>query len=122
MKEMMKYMIHETLKSEGGIKETKRNDQELIVALMSANLSLGNVFLFHMYLVVARMEVKFGKVLSPIEFIQKAIYDRNSNFPLCGKLFEEKYIRKHVPSDFLLEDCENRRIIGDVIGMDNTRF
>ena len=48
----MKEMIHETLKSGGGITETKGNDQEVIVAHMSAKCSLGDVFLFHTYLVV----------------------------------------------------------------------
>jgi hypothetical protein len=69
MEERMKNMIHETMKSGGGITETKGHDQELIVALKSEKCSLGDVFLFHTYLVVAIIEVKFGKVLSPIEFI-----------------------------------------------------
>jgi hypothetical protein len=61
MEERMKDMIHETLKSGGGITETKGHDQELIVALMSVECILGNFILFHTYLVVSRMEVKFGK-------------------------------------------------------------
>jgi hypothetical protein len=40
MEERMKDMIHETLKSGGGITETKGHDQELIVALMSVKCSL----------------------------------------------------------------------------------
>jgi hypothetical protein len=36
-------------------------------------------------MVVARMEVNFGKVLSPIEFIQKVIYDENGKCVLDGK-------------------------------------
>jgi hypothetical protein len=48
-------MIHEALKSEEGIKETKGNDQELIVTILSEKHSLGNVFLFHTYLMVRRM-------------------------------------------------------------------
>jgi hypothetical protein len=52
----MKDMIHETLKSGGSITKTKGNYQELIVALMSVKCCLGNVFLFHTYLVVARTE------------------------------------------------------------------
>jgi hypothetical protein len=70
-------MIHETLKSGGGITETKGHGQELIVALVSVKCHLGDVFLFHTYLVVSRTKVTFGKVLSPIEFIQKVIYDGN---------------------------------------------
>jgi hypothetical protein len=62
-------MIHETLKIGGSIKETKGHDQELVVALMSVKFCLGDVFLFHTYLVVVRTEVEFGEVLSPIEFI-----------------------------------------------------
>jgi hypothetical protein len=122
MEERTKDMIHETLKSGGGITETKGHDQELIVALMSVKCRLGDVFLFHTYLVVARMEVKFGKVLSPTEFIQKVIYDGNGEFVLDGKFVEGMKIRTHVPSAFLLEDHDNRGRIGVGTRMDNTRF
>jgi hypothetical protein len=66
-------MIHETLESGGSITQAKGHDQELIVTLMSWKYSLRNVFLLHMYLVVARMEIKFSKVLSTTQFIQDII-------------------------------------------------
>jgi hypothetical protein len=46
-------MIHEALEGGGGITQANGHDQKLIVALMSSKGILGNVFLFHMYLVVA---------------------------------------------------------------------
>ena len=46
-------MIHEALESGGGIAQAKGHDQKIIVALMSSKGSLGNVFLFHMHLVVS---------------------------------------------------------------------
>ena len=46
-------MIHEALKGGGGITQAKGHDQKLIVALMISKGSLGNIYLFHMYLVVA---------------------------------------------------------------------
>jgi len=58
----MEAMIHETLKSGGGITQSKGNDQELIVRFMSSKGSLVYVSLFHTYVVVSRMEIKFGKV------------------------------------------------------------
>jgi hypothetical protein len=63
-KERMKYMIHETLKSGGRITKVEWNNQELIVTLMGFECSIGNVFFFHMNMVVARSEIKFGKILS----------------------------------------------------------
>jgi hypothetical protein len=54
-------MIHEALESGGSITQAKRHDQNLIVALMSSKCSLRNVCLFHTYLVVARMKIKFSK-------------------------------------------------------------
>jgi hypothetical protein len=47
-------MIHEALEGGGGITQAKGHDQKLIVALMSSKGSIGNVCLFHMYLVVAK--------------------------------------------------------------------
>jgi hypothetical protein len=60
MEERMEDMIHETLKSGGSIIEAKWNNQELIVALMSSECSLGNVLFFHTNLVVAKVKIKFG--------------------------------------------------------------
>jgi hypothetical protein len=84
----MKDMINETLKSGGGITKTKGHGQELIVALMSVKCCLGDVFLFHTYLVVSRTKVKLGKVLSPTELIEKVIYDENGKVVLYGKFVE----------------------------------
>jgi hypothetical protein len=46
-------MVHEALEDGGGVTQTKGHDQKLIVGLMSAKGSLGNVDLFHTYLVIA---------------------------------------------------------------------
>jgi hypothetical protein len=80
MEERTEYMIHETLKSGGGITQEKGHDQELIVTLVSSKGNLGDFFLFHAYLVVARTKIKFCKVLSATQFIQKVITDRNGKF------------------------------------------
>jgi hypothetical protein len=68
------------------------------------------------------MKVKFGKVLSPTEFIQKVIYDGNGKFVLDGKFVKGTKIMTHVLSAFLLEDHENKGRIGAGIGMNNTCF
>ena len=62
-------MIHEALEGGGGITQAKGYDQKLIVALMSAKGRLGNVSLFHAYLVIARAKIKFGKELGTTQFI-----------------------------------------------------
>ena len=49
----MEDMIHEALEGGGGITQAKGHDQKLIVALMSLKGCLGNVCLFHTYLVIA---------------------------------------------------------------------
>jgi hypothetical protein len=54
-------MIHEALEGGGGITQDKGHEQKLIVALMSSKGSLGNDCLFHTYLVVARMKIKFSE-------------------------------------------------------------
>ena len=46
-------MVHETLKGGGGVTQPKGHDQKFVVALMSAKGRLGNVDLFHAYLVIA---------------------------------------------------------------------
>jgi hypothetical protein len=56
-------MVHEALKCGGGITQTKGHDKKLVVALMSAKGRLGNVRLFHTYLVIARAKIKFGEEL-----------------------------------------------------------
>jgi hypothetical protein len=84
----MKDMIHEALEGGGGITQAKGHDQKLIVALMSSKGSLGNVCLFHTYLVVARTKIKFSKELGATQFIQEVINDRNGKFVFNGKFVE----------------------------------
>jgi hypothetical protein len=118
----MKYIIHETFKSGGGVTYTKGHDQKIKVALMSVRCSLGDVFLFHTYLVVARIEVKFGKLFSPTDFIQKVTYGRYVKFFLDGKFVEGTKIRTHAPSSFLNEDHDKMGRIGSGTWMDNASF
>jgi hypothetical protein len=61
MEKRTKDMIHETLEGGGGITQDKGHDQKIIVALLSYKGSIGNVFLFHTYLVVAQMNIQFNK-------------------------------------------------------------
>jgi hypothetical protein len=77
-------MVHEALEGGGGVTQDKARDQKLIVALMSAKFCLGNVCLFHMYMVIARGKIKFGKELGATQFIQEVINDRNGKFVFDG--------------------------------------
>jgi hypothetical protein len=62
--ERMEDMIHEILKTRGIIKKGKWHKKELIMTFMSYACNLGNLLLFHTSLVVTRVEIKFGKILS----------------------------------------------------------
>jgi hypothetical protein len=77
-------MVHEALEGGGGVTQTKGHDQKIIVALMSVKGSLGNVGLFHTYLVIAQAKIKFGKELGATQFIQEVINDRNGKFVFDG--------------------------------------
>jgi len=59
-------LVHKALKSGWGITKTEWNDQELIMAIMSSESSLSNVYFFHVNLVVARVKVELSKELSPM--------------------------------------------------------
>ena len=59
-------VVHKALKSGWGITKTEWHDQELIMAFMSSESSLWNVYSFHANLVVACAKVKLSKELSPI--------------------------------------------------------
>jgi hypothetical protein len=87
-KKGMKDMIHEALEGGGGITQAKGHDQKLIVALMSAKGCLGNVYLFHKYLVIAQAKIKFSKELGATQFIQEVINDRNGKFFFNGQFVE----------------------------------
>jgi hypothetical protein len=76
MEERVKDMIHESLKSGGGVTQAKGHDQELLLTLVISKGSLGDVFLFHAYLVVSKMEIKFCKVLGTTQFIQRSLMTR----------------------------------------------
>jgi len=59
-------VIHKALKSGWGITENKWNDQEFIMAFMSSESSLWNVYFFHANLVIARAKVELSKELTLI--------------------------------------------------------
>jgi hypothetical protein len=77
MEKRTKDMIHEALEGGGGITQAKGHDQKLIMAIMSSKGSLGNFYLFHMYLFVSRTKTKFSIELGATQFIQEVINDRN---------------------------------------------
>jgi hypothetical protein len=45
-----------------------------------------------MYLVLAKMDIEFSKVLSTSEFIQQVINDMNGNFLFDGEFVEGKKV------------------------------
>jgi hypothetical protein len=112
-------MIHEALKGGGDITQEKRHDQKLIVALMSAKGRLGNVCLFHTYLVIARAKIKFSKELDATQFIQEVINDRNGKFVFNGQFVEGMEVKTHSPRTFLLQDHDYRRRVRDRTRADN---
>ena len=95
-------MVHEALKGGGGVIQPKGHDQKLVVALMSAKGLLGNVSLFHTYMVIARVKIKFGKELGTTQFIQEVINDRNGKFIFDGEFIERTEVETHSPRTFLL--------------------
>jgi hypothetical protein len=116
----MEDMIYEALEGGGEITQDKGHDQKLRVALMSSKGSFGNVCLFHMYLVVAQMKIKFSEELGATQFIQEVINDRNGEFVFDGKFVEGMEFRKHSPRTFFLQDHDHRRRVGPRTREDNT--
>jgi hypothetical protein len=98
----MEDMVHEALEGGGGITQDKWHDQKLIVALMSEKGCLGNVCLFHMYLVIAQEKIKFSKELGATQFIQEVINDRDGKFVFNGQFVERTEVRTHSPRTFFL--------------------
>ena len=101
-------MVHEALEGGGGITKDKGHDQKLIVALMSAKGHIRNVCLFHTYLVIARVKIKFSKELGATQFIQKVINDRNGKFVFNGQFVEGTEVRTHSPRTFFPQDHDYR--------------
>ena len=98
----MEDMIHEALEGGGGITQAKGHEQKLIVALMSSKGSLGNICLFHTYLVVAQTKIQFSEELDATQFIQEVINDMNGEFVFDGKFVEGTEVRTHSPRTFFL--------------------
>jgi hypothetical protein len=86
---------------------------------MSSKGILGNVCLFHTYLVVARTKIKFSKELGATQFIQEVINDRNGKFVFNGKFVEGTEVRTHSQRNFFLQDHDHRRRVGARTRADN---
>ena len=63
-------IIHEALEGGGHITESKRHNQKLIEAFMSAKIHLRNLFLFHPDLMVSHEKIQFGEILGFVKLIQ----------------------------------------------------
>jgi len=50
-------VIHEALKIGWGITKNKWHDQEFVIAFMGLETSLGNVYFFHAYFLIARAKI-----------------------------------------------------------------
>ena len=120
--EKIEDMIHETLESGGRTTQTKGHEQELIVTLMSSKCSLGNVFLFLTYLVVAKTQIKFSEVLSTTHLIQEIINVRNREVVLDGNLIEGTKVGTRAPSTFFLKYHDHKGRIRAGNGADNTHL
>jgi hypothetical protein len=101
------------------ITQAKGHEKKLIVALMSSKGSLGNVFHFHTYLVVAQTKIQFSEELGPTQFIQEVINDRNGEFVFDGKFVEGTKVRTHSPRTFFPQDHDDRRRVGASTRADN---
>jgi hypothetical protein len=112
-------MIHEALEGGGSITQAKGHDQKLIVALMSVKGHLGNVCLFHTYLVIARAKIKFGKKLGATQFIQEVINDMNGKFVFNGQFVEGTEVKTHSPRTFFLQYHDYRRRVRAHTRVDN---
>jgi hypothetical protein len=119
MEKGTKDMIHEALESGGITTQDKGHDQKLIVALMSLKCNLRDVCLFHTYLVVAIMKIKFSKELSTTQFIQEVINHRNGKFVFNGEFVEGVEVRTHALGTLFLKDHDHRRSVGDHTRTDN---
>jgi hypothetical protein len=59
MEKRMEDMIHEALEGGRGITQAEGNEQELILTLMRLKGILWDVSVLHIYLVVARTQIKY---------------------------------------------------------------
>ena len=71
------HIVHQSLKSHRCVGKAERHDQELKMAMVSAERRLGDVIGVHPHLVVARAQIELGEEASPVKLVEKLIDDRN---------------------------------------------
>ena len=62
--------IHDTLEGGRCIKKSKWNNQKIIVAFMGAKCCHRNVDFFHFDMMISRVKIQFGEILSSMKLIQ----------------------------------------------------
>jgi hypothetical protein len=90
MEKGMEDMIHEALEGGGGITQAKGHDQKLIVALMSSKGHLGNVCLFHTYLVIAERRSSLVKNWAPLNSSRRSSMTGMGNLSLMVSLLRAR--------------------------------
>ena len=69
----IQYPLHQTLKASRSVTETKGHDVGVPPALPEGEGCLGLVFLSHLHLVVARLQVECGEPPSPQQRVQSVV-------------------------------------------------
>ena len=85
MQKWAEHVVHQSMKSRRCVGKAERHDQELKMAMVSAERRLGDVIRVHPHLVVARAQIELGEEASPVKLVKKLIDDRNREFVL-GRL------------------------------------
>jgi hypothetical protein len=73
------------LEGSWSIAKPKRNYQELIMAFMSSERSLHNIFFLHLNLVITGVKIQFGEEIGTLKLIQQIINDMNGKLILNGQ-------------------------------------
>ena len=74
--------VHKHLERRGSIRQPEGHDQKFEVAMVGAERCLGNIIRVHTNLVISRTQIKLGKELRPMEFIQKFFDNGDGKFIL----------------------------------------
>ena len=102
-------VVHQCLERRGGVGETERHHQKLVVAVVGAERRLGHVLRVHAHLVIARTQVELGEEARSVKFIEQLVHHRDGKLVLGSLGVKGAVVDAEMSRLVRLADEEHRR-------------
>jgi hypothetical protein len=107
--EVLKYVVHQRLKSGWSVRQTEWHHEEFKVPVMNAEGDLMDISHVHPNLMIATVQIQFGEEAGAAQFIKKFLHDRDREHVADCLGIHRAVVDAESPRAMMLLDEKDRR-------------